>query len=50
MGSDETSVAFQFGVGNVSTHAPAWGATTATEPVLLTSEFQSTLPHGERLY
>ena len=33
----------------VSIHAPTWGATTANALSLDYIEFQSTLPHGERL-
>ena len=32
----------------VSIHAPTWGATLQTPWVRCTTEFQSTLPHGER--
>ena len=34
----------------VSIHAPTWGATGYNLRVFLGIEFQSTLPHGERLY
>ena len=34
--------------GEISIHAPAWGATDATGMHFSMSEFQSTLPHGER--
>ena len=33
----------------VSIHAPAWGATHHLKVVIIFWEFQSTLPHGERL-
>ena len=35
-------------VGNVSTHAPAWGATCKTDRQTDKCMFQPTLPHGER--
>ena len=34
--------------GDVSIHAPAWGATIGLKPLILRVLFQSTLPHGER--
>ena len=38
-----------FDDGDISIHAPAWGATTVTRAVGAVGDvFQSTLPHGER--
>ena len=34
---------------NISIHAPAWGATQSILHLSLIDQFQSTLPHGERL-
>ena len=34
---------------HVSIHAPTWGATAASNDAATANEFQSTLPHGERL-
>ena len=34
----------------VSIHAPTWGATEQYNEIHTHTEFQSTLPHGERLY
>ena len=34
--------------GRVSIHAPAWGATSVTKTSRLSTEFQSTPPHGGR--
>ena len=34
----------------VSIHAPAWGATVFLPTIVLFVLFQSTLPHGERLF
>ena len=48
-GSDWQAVAPYKG-SYVSIHAPARGATVIVVPLALVIWFQSTLPHGERLY
>ena len=37
-------------ISRVSIHAPAWGATIGDVTGISGDVFQSTLPHGERLY
>ena len=34
--------------GDISIHAPAWGATETIRIIVAAELFQSTLPHGER--
>ncbi len=47
MGSDLVPRLRELGV-DVSIHAPAWGATSASSPPPPAAQFQFTLPHGER--
>ena len=50
MGSDRPWRAFAGDLPGISIHAPAWGATsTILKTIKPVFEFQSTLPHGERL-
>ncbi len=47
MGGDQKDIADKMGMA-VSIHAPAWGATTETDPTVPSWAFQSTPPHGGR--
>ena len=49
MGSDIIPIDCRYSLHRISIHAPAWGATQALHYWGLDQEFQSTLPHGERL-
>ena len=48
MGSDQLCESEGIVDDKVSIHAPTWGATLKSLPIILALKFQSTLPHGER--